>query len=68
MAHYENTRARLECAGGYVSKGWWGWALKFALNLHKNVLENVHNMTTLSPMLPFYGSLLQTLKTAGNDG
>lgn len=49
-------------------RGGWGWALKFALNLHKNVLENVHNMTTLSPMLPFYGSLLQTLKTAGNDG
>lgn len=64
MAHYENTRARLECAGGYVSRG--GGVQKFALNLHKNVLENVHNMATLSPMLPFYGSLLQTLKTAGN--
>lgn len=40
-------------------RGGGGWTLKFALNLHKNVLENVHNMATLSPMLPFYGSLLQ---------
>lgn len=28
MAHYENTRARLECAGGYVSKGWLGVGIK----------------------------------------
>jgi len=47
----------------------WGvWEAKFALHLHKNVLENVQNMATLSLSLPQRASPPHTLKTTVKIG